>query len=552
MAHALCCYVLHLADEGALAPSFIGHTPAAPSPAAPQAGLRGDGLDDEDLEAEEDDEDEQGPFFCFGSRASLTRRAAERPGKKRQRGRPKSHIHKHCAADGDYLVCQVVIMRNVGGQRVEMACGTRLKYLTGPNKTKSPKTMKDHLVSAHKITAEGGGEKQGELSRGPTGELKLGGVKKWSALDGRTANMVEAIAKWFAVDGVAPNNVSKAGFKAFFDYLHPEFPGVSPPTIFERMKEYAAGFVQWFIEFQQHVDWFASTTDGWTDDAQHHYRTLTVHFMIPKTWTMVSLVLRTEECGGMDHEIADFILDVVREYKMLTSKMVAVTTDNASAEIEGLDLTGFFRIPCGCHLLNLTMKLVLDEGKAARGRKPARPPSPVLLQVKRLTAIVNKLHNAPLFMGTFKRILEEEARRKGVPIPNIPSQDVVTRWNSTSYMIDSCLKVRHSLDAAVRQCPQYELVAMSAEDWMVIKQVGDLLRPFVPLSKFAEGAKYATVPDYLGRFWFIAHEVFYSGGNDQLLPSVVTLKNSMRLDFGIRLHKNKNDMTLAGLALHPT
>jgi hypothetical protein len=30
------------------------------------------------------------------------------------------------------------------------------------------------------------------------------------------------------------------------------------------------------------------------------------------------------------------------------------------------------------------------------------------------------------------------------------------------------------------------------------------------------------------------------------------LKNSIRLDFGIRLHKNKNDMTLAGLALHPT
>jgi hypothetical protein len=69
--HALRCHFLHLADEGALAPSFIGHTPAAPFPVAPQAGLRGDGFDEEDLEAEEDDEDEQGPFL-FPSHTSLT------------------------------------------------------------------------------------------------------------------------------------------------------------------------------------------------------------------------------------------------------------------------------------------------------------------------------------------------------------------------------------------------------------------------------------------------------------------------------------------------
>jgi hypothetical protein len=274
--------------------------------------------------------------------------------------------------------------------------------------------------------------------------------------------------------------------------------------------------------------------------------------MIPNTWKMAALVLRTAECGGKDHEIADFVLDVVREYKMLTDKIVAVTSDNASAEVAGLALTGLFRIPCGCHLLNLTMKLVLDEGKPARGRKPARPPSPVLVQLKKLTAIVNKLYNAPLFMSRFRDILAEEARRKGLAVPIMPVQDIVTRWNSTSYMIDSCLKVRNALDAAVRACPQYELVEMTTDDWMVIKQVGDLLRPFLPLSKFAEGAKYATVPDYLGQFWLIAYDLFYKGGNDQLLPSVMTLKNSMRIDFGIRLHKNKNDMTLAGLALHPT
>jgi hypothetical protein len=124
-----------------------------------------------------------------------------------------------------------------------------LKYLTGPKKTKSPKTMTDHLASAHNITADGQGEKQSELAQGVTGVVKVVGVKKWSSVDGRTANMVETIAKWFSIDGVAPNNVSKMGFKTAFEYLHPEFPGVSPPTIFERMKEYAAGLWSGFKNF---------------------------------------------------------------------------------------------------------------------------------------------------------------------------------------------------------------------------------------------------------------------------------------------------------------
>lgn len=532
-------------------PRFTGVLTAPHVVATPPAatGLRGDGLDDEDLEAEEEDEDEPGLFCSFLFVLVLT---SPVPVAGQKRGRRASFIHNHCAKDGDFLVCQVPVKRSVNGQRVEVACGVRLKYLTGEKKTKSPKSMTDHLAHVHNITATSMGNKQAGLARDPTGKVKLNVVQKWSVLDGRTANVVDVIAKWFGVDGLAPNNVSKMGFRAAFEYLHPEFPGVTPPTVFERIREYAAGFVEWFQAFQNSVDWFAFTTDGWSDDAHHHYRTLTAHFMIPNTWKMVAMVLKTAECGGMDHEIADFVLDVVRQYKMLSDKVVAVTSDNASAEVAGLALTGFFRIPCGCHLLNLTMKLALDEGKPATARKPARAPSPVLLQLKKLTAIVNKLHNAPLFMGEFKSIVSEEARRRGLAVPNTPMQDVVTRWNSTSFMIDSCLMVRNSLDAAVRKCPQYDLTPMTTDDWMVIKQVGDLLRPFRPLSKFAEGAKYATVPDYLGQFWLIAYEVFYKGGNEQLLPCVATLKNSMRVDFGIRLHKNKNDMTLAGLALHPT
>lgn len=263
--------------------------------------------------------------------------------------------------------------------------------------------------------------------------------------------------------------------------------------------------------------------------------------------------MKTDVCGGKDHEIADFVLETTREYKLVASKLVAITSDNANAEVAGLRLTDIFRIPCGCHLLNLTMKLVLVEGKPAVTGRVAKPPSPVLAPLKRLTAIVNKLHNAPLFLRSFKEILEQNARFRNVAVPKLPVQDVVTRWNSTCCMIDSCLPVRASLGQAVRSHPEYGLEEMSADDWVVVKGVGHLLRPFLPLSEFTEGEKYATVPDYLGRFWIVAYEVFYKAGDEpNLHPAVKKIKALLRFDFGRRLHAAKNDMTLAGLALHPT
>ncbi len=238
---------------------------------------------------------------------------------------------------------------------------------------------------------------------------------------------------------------------------------------------------------------------------------------------------------------------------MVASKLVAVTSDNANAEVAGLRLTDIFRIPCGCHLLNLTMRLVLVEGKPAMGGRPAKFPSPVLGPLKRVSAIVNKLHNAPLLMRDFKEILQENARLREVEVPKLPIQDIVTRWNSTSFMIDSCLPVRKSLDQAVRKHREYGLEEMSLGDWKVVKQVGALLRPFLPLSEFTEGEKYATVPEYLARFWIVAYDVFYKACDDAHLdPAVKSIKSLLRLDFGRRLHSAKNDMTLSGLALHPT
>jgi hypothetical protein len=62
------------------------------------------------------------------------------------------------------------------------------------------------------------------------------------------------------------------------------------------------------------------------------------------------------------------------------------------------------------------------------------------------------------------------------------------------------------------------------------------------------------VTEYLARFAFVSAKVFYTDvvKDENLDPSVRQVKNWMRSDFGLRLWNSVNDMTLAGLALHPT
>lgn len=122
-------------------------------------------------------------------------------------------------------------------------------------------------------------------------------------------------------------------------------------------------------------------------------------------------------------------------------------------------------------------------------------------------------------------------------------------------MLQSCLPLKQVIDLLLsRYCVEYELDPLTPRDWIVVEQVCDLLGPFEPLSRYLEGEKYVTVTEYLARFALIASRVFYTDvvNDSKLDPSVQAVKSWMRLDFGTRLWDSENDMTLAGLALHPT
>ncbi len=311
--------------------------------------------------------------------------------------------------------------------------------------------------------------------------------------------------------------------------------------------------MEWFAEFQMTIPWFGMTTDGWSCDAKQHYRTVTLHFFVPGTWELVAVVLQTALCGGCDSDSSSFLFDVMAKYKLVTAKIVAVTTDNANAEVAGVRLAELFRVACGCHLLNLSMKLVTREPKAATARKSARQGSPVLTEITKLHKFVQKIHNAPLLMEALKTAAREWARRNEKEVPMMPTKPNNTRWNSSFLMIASSFKLQSVIDHVLQKHGNaYGLEAITELDWTVLKQVGFLLKPFKEVSVYMEGERYPTVPEYLGMLATACYLAFYHNtGAVVLEPKVMTLRRWLCEDIGRRLWDSANDVTLVGLALHP-
>jgi hypothetical protein len=241
------------------------------------------------------------------------------------------------------------------------------------------------------------------------------------------------------------------------------------------------------------------------------------------------------------------------KFKLVSSRIVAVTTDNAYAEVAGVRLAELFRVACGCHLLNLSMKLVTREPKVTPRGLVAVPGSPVLAEVSKLHKFVQKVHNAPLLMEALRATSAEWARRNQKEVPAMPTKPNNTRWNSTFLTIASSVNLQPVIDEVLQKhAGTYGLEAITPQDWTVLKQVGFLLKPFKEVSVYMEGEKYPTVPEYLGRLATASYLAFYHNtGQVVLEPKVATLKQQLCEDIGRRLWDTVNDVTLVGLALHP-
>ena len=239
----------------------------------------------------------------------------------------------------------------------------------------------------------------------------------------RWKKLTESICYFLVKDMLPFDTVNDPGFRHLVKTFEPRY---TPPD----RKTISTHYMQDLYQrektrVQQHlsnVEGYGITTDMWTSRAKQAYCAITVHFVIK--FKLESFLISVHEFS--DSHTAENIVgelnDVLAEWNLPAHGIVAATTDNGANITAAIKMLEVPHLPCFSHTLQLAVEqaLKLPEVSKITGR------------CKRLVAHFNRspksyylLHQKQIALGHKQHSL---------------INDVVTRWNSSYYMIERILE----------------------------------------------------------------------------------------------------------------
>ena len=218
----------------------------------------------------------------------------------------------------------------------------------------------------------------------------------------------------------------------------------------------------------------AITSDFWTSLANEAYCGFTGHW-INDDWELQSAIL---ECRHVVERhfasnVADLFTDFVADWG-LTSKVKAFITDNARNMTAAVTLTGYPRIPCIAHCLQLSIlhgfKIADTETLFVKCRK-----------------LVGHFKHSSANTAELKKCNESES-----PLLAL-QQDVPTRWNSVHIMMKSLLQAKAAVvEYMLKFGCNYKGPKLLDIDWEKMSKYCEVLELFCQATVLLGGEKYVS------------------------------------------------------------
>ncbi|XP_053568415.1 E3 SUMO-protein ligase ZBED1-like [Bombina bombina] len=213
------------------------------------------------------------------------------------------------------------------------------------------------------------------------------------------------------------------------------------------------------------------TTDCWTSRTTTSYMAVTCHY-IDDNFKLVSSLL---DCFSFtDRHTADNLaaeLQKICEEWGITNKVVACVSDNASNIKAAIRQTGWNHVACFAHTLNLIV------------RESLKHIMETVTKVKSVVEFVNRsIVATERLKATQKQMGLAELKLK---------QDVVTRWNSTYYMLIRFSDQKEAIIATLALVNS-SLPTLTLDEWEIIKEVCEILKPFEEVTVEIRADRYVT------------------------------------------------------------
>lgn len=217
------------------------------------------------------------------------------------------------------------------------------------------------------------------------------------------------------------------------------------------------------------------TTDCWTSRNNESYMAITGHF-IDKEFSQHNILL---DCSVLTERhtsvnLAAELHRVTEEWNVSNKILIAISDNAANIRSAIIDHLNWPYFGCFAHTLNLIVTAALREENV----------QPVIIKIKTIVSHFKRSSSAQNKLNTYQI-------NNGATTPKKLIQDVVTRWNSTYYMIDRLLELEDAVKATIALLDTH-LETLNAEEWSLLKELRKILNPFESATKAVSGEKYMS------------------------------------------------------------
>ena len=274
------------------------------------------------------------------------------------------------------------------------------------------------------------------------------------------------------------DTVNDAGF---LKMLHTFEPRYSPPdrktiacNYMPKLYEAERKRVMGLLESANNGN-YSITTDLWTSRANQAYCCVTIHYITPD-FILRSHLLETKEFSDSHsaENVAEELRSILNQWELSTDKVVAATTDNCTNMVRAIQLNDWMNVPCFSHTLNLAVEKVLLLPVVSKA-------------VARCRRLVSHFHHSSKSSYLLKT-KQEDLRH---PTHSLIG-DVVTRWNSTFYMIECVLEQQQPLCAALLALKKGDLMPSDTE-FAVMETYVQVMKPLVTITEAIGAQKWVTI-----------------------------------------------------------
>ncbi len=238
---------------------------------------------------------------------------------------------------------------------------------------------------------------------------------------------------------------------------------------------------------------------------------MTLHY-ITDDYELESKVLETKEFSESHtgSHIADELVGILSDWKLVPSMLSAITTDNGSNIVLATSILEWPRLACFSHTLQLAATR-LPQLSCALGR------------CRRLVGHFNHSYKSCYIL----KKKQVDLQHKNLSL----IQDVQTRWNSTYFMAERIINQQQPLCATLLELRKGELMPTD-DEFTALESYCKVMKPLVDITEAIGAEKWVTISAVRPLVYKLLNTYFTSSPGDSLLETA--MKTAMKENFSER------------------